>query len=88
MKKLLTLMITLFLSFPILAEQGTMSTDDTSASDAEASMSGTADEEIDLREEEVQMQEEKFDPTMDDEPIIIEQDAEELEEYEEEPISY
>ena len=88
MKKFLTMVITLFLSFPILAEQGTMSTDDTSASDAEASMSGTADEEIDLREEEVQMQEEKFDPTMDDEPIIIEQDAEELEEYEEEPISY
>lgn len=88
MKKFLALTMTLLFCVPVLAEQGTMSTDDTQASEAEASMSGTADQEIDLREEEVQLEEEKFNPIMDDEPIIIEQEPEQQEEYEEEPISY
>lgn len=88
MKRSMTLILTLFLSLPVLAEQGTMSTDDTQAAEAEASMSGTADEEIDLREEEVQMQEENFDPSMDEEPIIIEQEPQEMEDYDREPADY
>lgn len=77
--KLLLFIFCTFISIQTFA-QGTMSTDDTQASEAAASMSGTTDQEIDLREEEVQldeemgereMQEEKYDPTIDDEPIII-----------------
>lgn len=41
------------------AEQGTMSTDDSEASQAEASLSGTSNDDIDLREEEVQLQEDE-----------------------------
>lgn len=64
--------------------QGTMSTDDTQASQGDASLSGTTEEEIDLREEEVQMQEEKFDPSYDNEPIEIDLEQERMEESEEE----
>jgi hypothetical protein len=53
--------------------QGTMSTDDTQASEAPASLSGYSEDEIDLREEEVQMQEDDFIPGVDDAPILIEE---------------
>ncbi|MFP5385548.1 MAG: hypothetical protein ACLGHN_05675 [Bacteriovoracia bacterium] len=46
--------------------QGTMSTDSTEASEAEASLSGTVDS-IDLREEEVQLIEGDFDPQLEEE---------------------
>lgn len=48
----------LFITFLAYAEQGTMTTDDTESSQAEASLSGTGEEEnMDLRVEEVQLQE-------------------------------
>lgn len=80
-KKLIILLM--FIPFTTNA-QGTMSTDQTPASEAEASMSGySTEEDIDLREEEVQMQEDDYDPSM-GEPIVIEPDLELLDEYEEE----
>lgn len=60
-----------------LAEQGTMSTDDTESSQSEASLSGTSDQEIDLREEEVQLQEEESDTDR-----ALEINEEELEDFE------
>lgn len=71
MKKFWMLLICFFVTMPLLA-QGTMSTDESPASEAEASLSGTTEEEMDLREEEVQMQEEAYDPTIDDRPVTIE----------------
>lgn len=57
--------------------QGTMSTDDTEASQGEASLSGTNNEDIDLREEEVQLQE---DETGMDQPLEVnEAELEDLE---------
>lgn len=84
--KFLTL-VAFFLMGMTAFAQGTMSTDDTAASQGDASLSGTVDEEIDLREEEVQMQEEKFDPSYDNEPIEIEMEEERMEQPEEE-VSY
>lgn len=84
--KVLIFVATLLLSLTAFA-QGTMSTDDTAASQGDASLSGTTNEEIDLREEEVQMQEEKFDPSYDNEPIEIEMEQERMEQTEDE-VSY
>jgi hypothetical protein len=57
----------LFLSFVAHAEQGTMTTDDNSTSQAEASLSGTEEEhEMDLRVEEVQLQEEPLEQEPED----------------------
>jgi Tfp pilus assembly protein PilN len=55
-------------SLAAYSEQGTMNTDNSRASSAEASLSGTTDEEIDARIEEVQIieeQEERLDPAED-----------------------
>jgi hypothetical protein len=70
--------ILIFLMFSILAfgEQGTMSTDDSDTSKAEASMSGIVDDSIDFREPEVELQEEDYDPKIDDRPIKIETNQE------------
>lgn len=50
----------------ILVAQGTMSTDDTTASQAEASLSGTS-EELEIQEEEVQIDEEVDDSYQEEE---------------------
>lgn len=84
--KLFTLFTFLLMAMTAFG-QGTMSTDDTAASQGDASLSGTSEEEIDLREEEVQMQEEKFDPSYDNDPIEIEMEQERMEQAEDE-ISY
>lgn len=83
MQILLSMMIFAFISLTALA-QGTMSTDDSVTSEAEASLSGYTEDELDLREEEVQMQEEHYDPTIDDRPIEIEMDQELMDEYNQE----
>ena len=64
--------------------QGTMSTDDNPAAEAEASMSGYTEDQVDLRDEEVELQEDDYDPTVDDEPIQIETNQELMEEYNDE----
>lgn len=84
--KFITLITFLLMTMTAFA-QGTMSTDDTAASQGDASLSGTTEEEMDLREEEVQMQEEKFDPSYDNDPIEIEMEQERMEETEDE-VSY
>lgn len=50
----------------ILVAQGTMSTDDTDASQAEASLSGTS-EELEIQEEEIQIDEEVDDSYQEEE---------------------
>lgn len=61
----------------VFAEQGTMSTDDNEVSQGEASLSGTSDD-IDLREEEVQLQEDETSPV--DQPLEVnEAELEDLE---------
>ena len=70
--KFITIVFALTLCITSFA-QGTMSTDDTQASEAPASLSGYSEDEIDLREEEVQMQEDDFIPEVDSEPIRIEE---------------
>lgn len=64
MRSLLLLLLGL-ISLPVFG-QGTMSTDHTEASEADASLSGAIDE-IDLREEEVQMIEGDYDPQLEEE---------------------
>lgn len=76
MQMIAGILIMTFLSLSVKAEQGTMSTDNSPASSAEASLSGFSSEEIDLREEEVELQEDDYDPTMDNDPIQIEIDKE------------
>jgi hypothetical protein len=54
--------------------QGTMSTDDSTASGSAASLSGyTTEDPIDLRDEEIEMQEDNYDPSVDDKPLEIKQ---------------
>lgn len=55
--------------------QGTMSTDNTEASEADASLSGTADE-IDLREEEVQLIEGDYEPQLEEEYPVEDENQE------------
>jgi hypothetical protein len=72
-------------SFTAYSEQGTMSTDHSRASSAEASLSGTSEEEFDPRIEEVQIieeQEERVDPAED--PFEIKVEDQRLKEFEEE----
>lgn len=72
-------------SFAALGEQGTLSTDNTEASQAAASMSGYEEQEdVDLREEEVQLQEDDYDPSVDDRPVEVELDQQKMDEYNEE----
>ena len=77
--KFTTFIIAMLITIPLFG-QGTYSTDDTDVSRGDASLSGTTEEEIDLREEEVQMQEEKFDPSYDNDPIEIEREQQQMEE--------
>jgi hypothetical protein len=53
------LTIIFLLTSQAMAEQGTMSTDTTEASSAEASLSGESDYEVDLKDQDVQMQEDE-----------------------------
>lgn len=83
---LFSILLFALLTFAAFSEQGTMSTDDTAASQAEASMSGTTDEELEAQaqEEEVQLiEKEEYDPSMED-PIEIELDKDKMDLYEEE----
>lgn len=84
MKGLIKIFTTTLLSTTATFAQGTMSPDDNPASEAEASMSGYSQDQIDLREEEVQLQEDDYDPSVDDAPIEIETDPELIKQYDEE----
>lgn len=85
MHLLFSILIFALLTFAAFSEQGTVSTDDTEASQAEASISGSSDENIEAQdEEEVQLiEKEEYDPSMDD-PIEIELDKDKMDLYEEE----
>lgn len=87
MKVFFSILLFAFMTAFAFAEQGTMSTDDTIPSQSEASMSGTDDEEIvdpqameergfDRTPEEVQIDEDSYDPA--------EIDQERMDEYNEE----
>lgn len=84
MKSLIKILSTTLISTATVFAQGTMSPDDNPASEAEASMSGNTKDQIDVREEEVQLQEDDYDPTVDDAPIEIETDPELMEQYNDE----
>lgn len=84
MKSLIKILTTTLISTSTAFAQGTMSSDDNPASEAEASMSGYTKDRIDVREEEVQLQEDDYDPTVDDTPIEIETDPELMEQYNDE----
>lgn len=70
MHLIITMIVFSLLSFAAFSEQGSWSTDDTAASQGEASLSGT-DQKVQAMEEEVQLiEKEEYDPM--EEPIVIE----------------
>lgn len=70
MHLIISIIIFSLLSFAAFSEQGSWSTDDTEASQGEASLSGT-DQRVEAMEEEVQLiEKEEYDPMED--PIVIE----------------
>lgn len=71
MKFILTILVLSLVSMPAFSEQGTWSTDDTAASQGDASLSGANMDEVEAQEEEVQLiEKEEYDPMED--PIVIE----------------
>lgn len=84
MHLLFAILIFSLLSIAALGEQGTMSTDDSSVSGSAASLSGFNEDQIDLRDEEVQMQEDDYDPSVDSKPIEVESDKEKMDQYQDE----
>lgn len=77
MQIVISILLLALVSFAAFSEQGTMSTDDTSTSQAEASLSGTTDEDIEAQEEEVRIEDDEFDPN-------VEIDEERMDEYQQE----
>ncbi len=77
MQIVISILLLALVSFAAFSEQGTMSTDDTTTSQSEASLSGTTDEEIEAQEEEVRIEDDEFDPN-------VEIDEERMDEYQEE----
>jgi hypothetical protein len=80
---LISMLLFILVSFAAFSEQGTMSTDDTTASQSEASMSGTTDDElapVEAQEEEIRIEDDEYDPSMqDDESLEI--DEEKMQKY-------
>jgi hypothetical protein len=84
MKFLISFLLLNFISFAVYSEQGTMSTDNTTASEAEASMSGVRqEEEIDTREEEVKIEDDEYEVSPEREDAL-EIDQEKMDAYESE----
>ncbi len=77
MQIVISILLLALVSFAAFSEQGTLSTDDTTASQAEASLSGTTDEEMEAQEEDVRIEDDEFDPN-------VEIDEERMDEYQEE----
>jgi len=72
---LFSILFFVLVSFAAFSEQGTMSTDDTREARAEASLSGRSDTDIEAQEEEVQIENDDYDPD------ATEIDEEKMEEY-------
>jgi hypothetical protein len=62
MHMLFSILVLFFISFSVFSEQGTMSTDDTTQAQAEASLSGVKNEDLQLQEEDLSIEDDIFDP--------------------------
>lgn len=82
MQILISILMFVLMSFATFYEQGTMSTDDTRESRAEASLSGVKDvEPYEAQEEEVRIEDDEYDPNSDPNTEI---DEEKMQEYQNE----